>query len=720
MKQDQRKSTSHKSKRRLDTFEDEQVESREKEFCNDSGLAKDFVDLYNEIEKAFQNQAQRADKIADYWDCYNAVINHNQYYNGTSSAYVPIIYDAIQARKTRFNNQVFPQSGRYIDVTTEDGNHPHSTMALLEFYIRALKLKVNAIPELLKSGDIEGQYTICVGWEKFRRDVVYRVERQTELEGEQGVTDPESTTYDIVEETIVQGMPTVEVISDCDFVVLPVTSPTIDHAINNSGSVTIIRRWNKAKINQMIDEGHFDEEAGKSLLKSMADSKFPSKNTDKKISEAAGIKTGEGGKFALIYETYTKLKVEGKVRLYRIFFGGPLKVLSCKRNPFWSDKIPIISCALDKIKGSFKGNSKVAPVATFQYSANDAINEGFDSAHYALAPIVMTDPEKNPNVGTMVLNMAAVWMTSPKDTQVLTFPPLWKDALEIVGQCRAQIFQSLSVNPAAITQTTSLRKKYNQAEIANEQQIDILTTADAVSVLEEGILTPTIHRILELDHQYRDKDLTIEQHGEMGVKASMEVVSPISMNVKHFIKWRGIEAARNAQQIQQQIAGINVLRGIPPQMYLGYRLNLVPAITHFMEATFGPNLAPLIFENIKDQLSIAVEKENELMSQGHDIPVSQFDNIQKHMESHIKELQKTGDPHGTIRTHLQAHQMQVAQMMQQQQQMGKGTPGAPGGAGPGSPGTPRAGAQPGVPRTQGPPGMIHQDQLIDPARTPRQ
>ena len=58
----------------------------------------------------------------------------------------------------------------------------------------------------------------------------------------------------------------------------------------------------------------------------------------------------------------------------------------------------------------------------------------------------------------------------------------------------------------------------------------------------------------------------------------------------------------NAQQIQQMIAGVNVIRGIPPQMYQGYRLNLVPAITHFMEVTFGPRLAPLIFEDLKDQL----------------------------------------------------------------------------------------------------------------------
>jgi hypothetical protein len=150
--------------------------------------------------------------------------------------------------------------------------------------------------------------------------------------------------------------------------------------------------------------------------------------------------------------------------------------------------------------------SRIKFVAGLQYQANDACNEGMDSAAYALMPIVMTDPEKNPKVGSMVLALAAVWETSPNDTQFAKFPALWKDALEIVANCKSEIFQSLSVNPAQITQAGNPKsKKPNQAEIANEQQIDLLTTADVVTIMEDEMFSPMLAFMLELDHQYRKR-----------------------------------------------------------------------------------------------------------------------------------------------------------------------------------------------------------------------
>jgi hypothetical protein len=294
----------------------------------------------------------------------------------------------------------------------------------------------------------------------------------------------------------------------------------------------------------------------------------------------------------------------------------------------------------------------------------------------------------------------------------------------MVAANRAQIFQSLGVNPAIITQTTSTKKKLNQAEVAQEQQIDILTTANAVTILEAGILTPMLHRFLELDHQYRDKKMVIMEHGHMGVQATMEEIPPIAMNTRHYIKWFGVEAARNAQQVQQQIAGVNVVRGIPPQLYEGYKLDLVPVITQLMENVFGPRLAPLIFKDMRSQMSVPPEEEDKLLEMGMDFPISPFDDHNHHTQVHLDTLQQRGDSHGTIRVHLQQHQMAVAQQMQQMMQQGQGqpgVPGSPGGAGPGlqgQAGIPRAGAQPRIPRQQGPAGMIHQDQMVDPSRMP--
>ena len=458
-------------------------------------------------------------------------------------------------------------------------------------------------------------------------------------------------------------------------------------------------------------------------------------NQSKTLADAAGIK-GDGKKHALVYETFCMLEIKDESLLCQAFYGGEQRILGCRRNPLWSDKVPLLSCPVEKVGGLFKGRSKVADVCDLQYAANDAINEAWDSAGYSLLPIVMTDPEKNPRTGSMVMSMAAVWETSPKDTQVVNFPALWKDGFAMVNECKQEVSQTLSVSPAAITQGASGTKagsRPNQAMIAQEQQIDILNTADSVTVLEEGILTPMLDLFIELDHQHRDEDVTIRAFGEMGLRAGMEQIPPVQMDRRYQFRWFGVEQARSAQQTQQQIAAMNVVRGIPPQQLNGYQINLVPVITQLMENTFGPRLAPLVFVSPEAQLPVPVEQENMLLSEGFEVPTHPQDDDQQHVQSHMQLLRaiqmgEGGKSLKKIQTHIFKHMQQAQQKqqaaMQQQQQAQQGQPGVPGGAiggqqQPGVAGTPRIGAQPGSPRSQGPPGMIAQDQLKDPAVFPR-
>jgi hypothetical protein len=325
----------------------------------------------------------------------------------------------------------------------------------------------------------------------------------------------------------------------------------------------------------------------------------------------------------------------------------------------------------------------------------------------------MTDPEKNPRVGTMILSMAAVWETNPNDTQFAKFPDIWKSGFEIINAHKAQIMQTLSVSPAAITQSTSQKSKPSQADVAREQQVDILTTADACTILEEGILTPMVQFFLELDHQYRKDKVMIRQFGEMGLKAKMDWVPPINMDKIHHYQWFGVERARNQMQIQQQIAGIGVITKIPPQMYQGYRLNLVPVITNMVEGLFGPRLAPLIFVDEAKEVTLQPDMENEWLVEGVELAIHPQDNDQEHLKAHQEIAQQTGDPNGNIMRHMQRHLVQVQlkqrmKMMQALQQMGGGQP-QPGQ----QPGGGRAGAQQRGSRGNGqnPPGSIHRDQL---------
>jgi len=657
---------------------------RDAELSGKPMLRKKLVEVFADVEKGFVDQRNRSDDIMDNWDLFYCKLTDHQFYNGNSQIFMPYVRDAVNARKTRFTNQIFPRSGRYVDVTTTDGEIPHAEMALIENYVRKTKLRTEIMPALVKNGDVEGQYSVYVGWEEVTR---HHTRRETVADQEGLPELGEHTEYETSAEKI--GRPTVEVLHDGDLLILPATVDNIEEAIEGGGSVTILRRWSKGRIRKAIADGDIVKEDGEALIKAMSKKgQGDTRDVPKDMAEAAGIKGG--GSHALVYETWTRLKVEGTERLCRAYYGGEKQILGCKLCPYWCDRVPVITAPVDKIAGVIKGRAPVADVATLQILANDTINEGADTSHFSAMPIVMTDPNKNPRVGSMVLGLAAVWETSPQDTQFAQFPELWRTATERAEAIKGQIFQTLGVNTSMVPQGASKRKQ-NQAEIANEQQVDILTTADAVTVIEEGILTPLIQRCAEYDHQFRE---------------------PIQLNNRWEFKWFGVEAARNAAQMQQQIAGINVLKGIPPDQYPGYKLNLAPVMEQMTESLFGPRLAPLIF--VKEvPFSLDPEMENTMLEHGHVVKVNDADDDQQHIEAHMAAAMASQDPHGTFRDHIAQHMKSVEkkQSAMQQAQMAKGVPGSPGGAGPGVAGTP-PGAQPGVTHAaKGPPGMIHPDQM---------
>ena len=700
---------------------DTEAFSRDEELCAKQELQESLRKLYADAEKALEGQSDRTNDILDYWDIYNCLLGPKQFYAGNSKIFLPIVTNAINARKVRFTNQIFPSTQRNVDCISEDGQNPNSIIAMMEHYIRKNRLKTTLIPALLKNGDVEGQYTVYVSWQENKRDVVYKELKPIEVEiaEDELLTDPDEKVVDIVEEEVTHRGPKVEIIADADFAVFPATVDSIEEALDSGGGGVILRRWSKAKCLQMVEDGELDEKATKALIETSGDkaSQVQKRDTAKSFADAAGIKKDARGTYVIVYEVWAKLTYKGKKRIYRCYFGGPNAFLSCKRNPYWSDKLPIISCPVDKQAGLFKGKSKLSfGVADMQIMANDAVNEGMDSAAYALLPIIMTDPEKNPRVGSMIMDLAAFWETNPNDTQFAKFPELWRDAFEIIAATKAEIFQALSISPANIPQAAG-KKKLNQAEIAQEQQIDILTTADAVSVLEEGILTPMLQRWLELDHQYRDDATLVRQYGDLGANVHMERIEPVQMHRRWELIWFGVEAARAAAQIQLQISAMNVLRGIPPQFYKGYEINLVEPIKMLLENIFGARVAPRVFVDMRRQLSKPAKLENMKMLAGEFVEVSQFDNHQEHMAEHQRAAQEMGDPHRTIEVHNMLHQAMLQQQMLQQQQAQQaqqpkppGSPGAPGGAGPGMPGQGGAPMGPNA-MMQRPNGAIPQDQM---------
>ena len=680
---------------------------RDAELSDRKSIRDKLVKLYEDIEKAFVNQSSRSDDQLDYWDAYNCMLGPYQSYSGNAQIFLPIIHDAIEARKTRFVNMLFPRSGRYVDVVSTDGEEPYALTALLEGYVRAAHLRTEVAPALSVAGDVEGQYNVYISWSETARHVVWKTRKPVTVLGAEldGVDDIE----DIEEDVLLDGHPTVEVLPDADVVISPVTANSVEEALEQGGFVAILRRWTKEQLRRMGDSGETVRSVSDSIIENMSSpEKQGEKDVRKHHADAAGIKVK--GTVCQGYEVWTKLKVDGEKRLCRVYYGGAQIVLGAKLNPYWCDRCPLISKPVKKVPGLIKGQSLVQPVAMMQYGANDAINEGMDSATYALLPIIMTDPLKNPKIGTMVLDLAAVWETSPNDTRFAQFPELWRGAFEIVAGYKNQIFQTLSVSPAMMPQSTGGRSKRNQAEMANEQQVEILSTADAVTV-QEDVYTDIITWFAEMDSQFRTDAITVKAYGNLGMRAAMERIEPIQLGKKWSFVWFGVEQARNAAQIQQQIALLNVIAKIPPQMLPGRKLNMVPVIEIACMAAYGPRIAPLVFIDQAKEFSYEPEMENTILGEGHFWPVSPMDDHNKHVKSHTETVQKTGDPTGCVKAHIALHRMAMIQAAMVQQQMmlaQQGQIGAP----PVRHASPRPGGQATMPRQmKSPAGAIAPDRM---------
>ena len=682
--------------------------SRTDELSEKDKIYDELIKLYVGIDKAYLDAADRINDQLDYWGIFNCEYGPKQYYNGASNAYIPIVHDAIEARKTRFVNQVFPQSGRYVECDTDQDELPEALIALVNHYVDAASLRTIVLPALFKNGDIEGQWNIYVDWSERTRHTTKKVTRGPDL-GDGLVLDADDVAEDdrvddTEDEEVVSFGPLVEVIPDTDVVIVPAVAESVDDALYRyGGSVTILRRWSKEMIEAKRAEGEITEDGADELLerfKQGGGKDESRKDAAKDHVDSAGIKGG--GKYALVYETWKVLKIEGERRLTRTFFGGDNLILSCRLNPFWCDLCPLISVPVDKVTGSAKGISKVKAVETLQYLANDYANQGFDSANFGLCPITMTDPIGNPKVEGMVVAPAALWMCNPETTKFLEFPKLWQDAEGLVESLSRRIFQTLSVNPSMITQRSG-SKKPTQAEVMAEQQVDIMSTADVIIPFEAGVLTPMLERFVAYDAQFRKEAIWVRSFGEAGMKSGMQEVPLQQQQNRVTWRWLGVEAARTQQQIQQQIALMNVIRTIPPEQLGGRQVNMVPIIERAIDGACGPKLAQKVFPSAA---GVEPEMENEILAQGVDIPVHPQDNDAEHMKVHAQL------PPGQIRDgHLRKHQQQMSMKAQaaaqQQQQQG-------GGKGP------QAGGQPKGPRAvKGPPGALRPGQMAGGMPAPR-
>jgi hypothetical protein len=695
---------------------------------------------FSAIARGFEEQCDRSNTLEEYWNCYNCERDDNSYYKGEAEIYVPIIHDAVKALTTRWSNQLMPNIGRYVEVTASDGQQPYEIVALVNHYIKQAKFKANVLKPLIRNGIIEGQYNLYLDWQEITRSLVSRETHGRLVEGPKparpgprgmppapdplGDLAPEGgpEIIDIREEDIVEGRPVFEVLHDSDVLVLPATADSIDEALEGGGMAVIVRRFSKEAFKILAVEEEFDfgegednhDEDGMPMVFSVTPEMTGLTDIAKKLVRDVGIKSR--GRHAILFEVWQKVPLgddgdfdeDGDMRLCRTWYSLHREAIGLKRNPHWNDRCPLLSQPVEKLAGVFKGRSQIESVRQLQYEANDAANERADVDHMAAMPIVLNKASEG-NYPRLIAK-GAIWDYVETPPAILTFPDLSGRGTERVMAGQGLVFQSLSVNPAMIAQSTGRGGgKRNQAEVAMEQQVDLLTTAEEVDVLD-GMLTEMVEFVVDMDHQYRDRDLVIRQYGELGIQAEMVGIPPLRNRSQYEFAWAGATQMRmNVAMTQNGTALINVLRGMQQQLKEeGMQLRLAPIFEYQVASVFGPTIARRVLRDLRHELSVDPEVENDMLREGHALPVSMFDNDQMHIAAHQRAMQRDGDIYGTLRIHLQEHikQMTMRNMAQQQQMMqAGGAPGVPGGAASGVAGTPRPGQMGAPPRLAGtPPG----------------
>ena len=668
-------------------------------YANRPAVEKAARELFSKVEDGFKKgKEDQIDDIKDYWDIYNCVMSDNQIYDGDSQTFIPIVKDAVDARRKRFTTMLFPTSGRNLEVITESGDMPSDTVALLQHYIRSSNLRTK-LPPVFINGDVEGQWSIMVDWEKTKRTVTRKVQG--------GMPELGLEWEDVEEHEVIEEGPQITILPAQDMYVWP---PTVSN-IQESELCCVKLRWTQDMLKRKAKDGW--------LIQREVDDLIDAKNTDpgdnwagKERSDDAGNKIEGKNQFQLVYMIYTKMKLDDSKKVPAIvFLTGKNVVLGVVKNPYWNQKINIISRPAEEIAGSFWGVPKVKAVKDLQYQLNDVVNLGLDSAIYALLPIVMTDPLKNPRVASMILGKAAIWETSPNDTKLLSFPALYQHALTLKGDIKQQVMESMEVNDTMLGKAPAGRK--NAQAIGQQQQEAMATIGDVVKRFEVGVCDELLEWFYELDLQFREDDLLVVKFGEHGQRAIMERIPVQQWNERYYFHWTGTDNMMGPQRIQQLIGMINVFRGFTPDVLNGRKLDLGPAIDQIAQLGFGPTLAGRILIDARHQMTVDPEIENQMLANGFDVPVSPMDDNQKHLQSHEEAAAKTSDPMGTIRRHIMAHIGEIQKQAMAQQP--KGNPGAPGAPGqPGIAGQPRPGAMPMPGRNaQQPAGAVHADQMAD-------
>lgn len=652
-----------------------------KNYAGNETVAADIKKLIQTSTKARDN---RRSKVEQDWDRYRDVYNMRRsisFYDGRSKLFLGVLKDAVDTL-TRIAKDAI-MSDPYISVETPIPGKFKDVA--VDFYKSLLEdqAKIRSkISMLLRQLYIIGTTCGKFGWSEITRKVKYREK------GESGKLEiKEKDQYECYG-------PTFDVIDMSHVYVWPETATDYQklRLVWEDSVTTFDKLRVKAK------QGWYDtinvEEAISNRSKVLEERKKASSQASKETGNTRDLAEDELD----ITEMWCKYRLPGKEKdedeaWVWVTYAGEC-ILRIQENPWWFNTPPYLFAALFREHDYFYGHGVVEGLESWQYMANDLVNQTMDSTTYSINGIAIFDPNLVDDPDLYQFEPMAKWLIAP-DAVRFERPP---SQLSIEGLNMVRFLVNIMQDQAKANAIVSgspregLGRAVGTATGVSQMAASgNAAVLDQVEELEAQLMTPLLKMNEIACHQFMDSAMTIRKMGPDGALITDRVVEPQDLVLSNDLRWvASVRLREKMSKSQQMLNLLNIAVGIPPEIQKaqGFKINYKDLLTD-SAAGIGVENASKYVEDITVSLpGIPPELERELTNAGRVVeapagmPIEWYmARIQAHMSlpmpnSQLAKLRAMELIHSYQAQLEAAQQMMLMQMQQAQGAM----PGTPGGA----------------------------------------
>ena len=644
-------------------------------YANNDETAKRAVAHVVKIwNKAVDARSEMDSRMRQYFNIWNTLFDI-RYYEGRSQVYSPQLRKNVEFAVRNTKKNLFPTDDYFtIDSPDdEEGSQADKVKRFLRWQqVNKINLKRYVTP-FLRQLFVYGWSPVKVVWlEQLKK--IYTHERQI-LEFNETLTDPvtgekiripaqEEAIVQVEKEIPVKQHPSFYPVDVFGFYIYPWTCWDVNDAYCVMEDISLtkeqleIGKENKVYTNtdEVIKlESNVSTKRVHSKKKRMAVLGV-SDETIKEASEWHGVEYW--GKFDLLDN--------GKEIDCLITVMEDKKCIQVRQNPHYDQEPGYLVGKLDELVGDFYGKGLIEPLQTLQYFLNDTKNQMNDAMTYSLMPIVKYVPGMLHKNSKLVLAPGAMWALNDVNGAAFDRPPDLAQSGLITVQNTTNEIDSY---PGFERIPTTGRRPATQIQALQEERgINILDWSEN---LEVQVMSPFLRKQFMLNQQFLDDEVWFKVLGQKPEKISAEDL----VGNYHFY-WLGANQTQNLiVKSRQMIEALNIALAIPPSP------TEIPDYWYIFKRIWKEGLGldgeDKLIREIDFTAMIDPVQENMILLIGKQLPVSQLDNDQEHMQIHSQLFNVPELPEASrniIETHVKMHMNKLMQLNMMQNQSGRIAP----------------------------------------------